>query len=180
MNISSTTSASEQRTAGKLAPKARFDKTLFATDDEKKMEHTGFRGASFLDSMWESMRSLPKSQQVNLATSILALQLSQNGINDQNRDFIKRFKSRFSPSEMGTIKNLLRAQPAAQVSSVPQVEKWMKELDELWSDDSERKAEKKKSPAIKNPYFQTPDAIFFQTTMNKARVREAGVQKFEM
>ncbi len=136
--------------------------------ESRKMDHTGVRPPGYADSFWEASKSLSKDQQIEMAALALTSQFIQNGVSNENKDFIRSFKGKFSSSETDLLKNRMRNHILLEKKPKAEVEQLFKSIDEIWSDAYGKKAiEPRFTPddAIK---FQTPDELFFRTSFKKS------------
>ncbi|HNV68487.1 MAG TPA: hypothetical protein PKO06_02235, partial [Candidatus Ozemobacteraceae bacterium] len=94
-----------------------FEFTLrAASDEDRRMEHSGMEATDPTMSFWNLVSSLPRQDQATMAANGLASRLAQNGINDSNLSLIRSFPARFTREEMLNIEGLLKENPLLQMS----------------------------------------------------------------
>ena len=168
MNISQSMTSSHRKPFSTPLAKTRSEFSLEYDRESRKTEHTGFRGPSYPDSFWEASKSLSKDQQINMAALALTSQFIQNGASNENKDFIRSFKGKFSSGEIdllkGQIKNhlLLEKKPKAEIDQL------FKSIDEIWSNSYGKKSVEPRFLPDDSIKFQTPDELFFRTSFKKS------------
>jgi hypothetical protein len=127
------------------------------------MSHTGFRQDNLLNQFWNMTEAMPKENQISLAASVTASKVFNQGINAENSHFLKNISNKFSPEEIGTLKNEILNHPMVQNKASGDIEKFMKEFDAFMGSQQSTQMENLQKQQA-NPKYRTPEEIFFQTT----------------
>ena len=150
---------SADKPAPVVDPAVRYDR------DGRQMAHTSFRRPDFKEAFWDVVKTLPRDQQVSLATNALASQLKQTGDSPENREFIRSFSSRFSTEEKASVKNLLETHPLFQNVPARQRGEFQFLIDRLWNEAGFQDAQQKQPKDAPRP-LTGPDELFFKTSQN--------------
>jgi len=139
-------------------------------NEERRMEHTSFRGNQLLNDFWETTKKMPREDQVSLAASVWTSQVLQNGLNGECKNFYESAKSRFSSEDLNSFKQQVKSHPLLKTRNKDVLDGFLKRIDSLWSQEeqeslSEEPRFKETSPAL------SPADIFFRTSLinNKSK-----------
>jgi len=127
----------------------------------EKVGHTGLGKPPYYEAFWEASKDLPRQQLVNLAAMALVSQVHQNGFSSETRDFIRSIKSRFSPEEIWELKTQIKS----RLSLGHQIGMEIGNIFKLLDQPSVEPTVPKGLFPGDGIRFQTPDEIFFQTSM---------------
>ncbi len=146
---------------------ARTTETRINLEDEgRKNRHTTDQGNDLVSQFWNMTDSMPRDNQISFAASIVANRIMKQGITDENKSFLQNISNRFSPEEIGNLKNEILNHPAVKNQANSDVETFLKDFDKFIASqkgtDLEPTRKQQVSPRLKNP-----DEIFFQTTFNQ-------------
>jgi hypothetical protein len=135
-------------------------------DEGRRNLHSAYQGNDLVSQFWNMTDSMPRDNQISFAASIVANRIMKQGITDENKSFMQNISNRFSPEEIGNLKNEILNHPAVKSKSDSDVEAFIKDFDKFIASqkgsDLEPTRKQQVSPRIKNP-----DEIFFQTTFNQ-------------
>jgi hypothetical protein len=131
---------------------------------ERRMEHTSLQKDDLMNQFWGMTNDMPKENQVSLAASVIVSKVFNNGITNENKGFVKSISDRFSPEEIGALKQEVKNHPMIQNKDSAQIQNFMKQFDKFLNNGTSELEGLQKQRA--NPNLRTPEEIFFQTTLN--------------
>lgn len=116
-----------------------------------------------LSQFWSMTDKMPKEDQVSLAASVIASKVFSNGITSENKAFIKNIGNKFSPNEIGDLKNEIKSHPLIKDKSAAQVDNFIKDFEQFLAKPTSEIGALQNGRPISTP--RSPEEIFFQTTM---------------
>lgn len=146
--------------AQNIEPAITFDST------ERRMEHSSFQSSDLLQDFWNLTQRMPRQDQMSLAATVLASQANQNGITNDARSFIANLKSRFTQSEIGSIRDMVENHTSLKTKSKAQINEFWNQIEQVMSDIDTREAGDSLTENGSRPLPRSPEEIFFQTTLN--------------
>jgi hypothetical protein len=165
-----------QNTLGKIPQTDRQNKDQAAISFEeegRRMNHTAFNKDDLLNQFWNMTNSMPKDNQISLAASVTASKVFDQGITAETTNFLKTLSRRFSPEDIGSLKNEIRNHPMIKNKSSEDIEKFINEFDAFISSQQTGQTETLQKQQA-NPKFRTPEELFFQTTFLPKTLFEEG------
>lgn len=165
MNVGTITTRSQQletaRSRNRNAePAISFDST------ERRMEHSSFRSSDILQDFWNLTQRMPRQDQMSLAATVLASQSNQNGMSSETRSFIANLKTRFSPSEIETIRGMFEKHASLKSKSETQIQDLWNQIQQVLSNNVTEETGDSLTENGTRPLPRTPEEIYFQTTLN--------------
>lgn len=139
--------------------------------EDRRNRNSAFKKDDLLSQFWNMTDSMPRENQISFAASIVANRIMKQGITDENKSFIQNISNRFSPEEIGNLKNEILNHPAVKGKNSDDIQAFLQDFDKLITSQKAGELE----PARKQqagPKFRTPDEIFFQTTFNNEATRK--------
>lgn len=133
--------------------------------EERRMNHSQVKHDNLINQFWNLTDSMPRENKVEMAASVIAGRFMEQGITSENESFIKNISNRFSPEELGSLKNQIKNHPKTQDKDISELERLFDGLDKsvtLFESDELKSLQKQQA----NPEFRSPEEIFFQTTFN--------------
>lgn len=143
-----------------VEPAITFDST------ERRMEHSSFQSSDILQDFWNLTQRMPRQDQMSLAATVLASQANQNGISNDARSFIANLKSRFTDSEIDSIRGMVEKHTSLQAKSKAQINEFWSQIEQVLSDLDTREAGDSLTENDSRPLPRSPEEIYFQTTLN--------------
>lgn len=133
------------------------------------MEHSSFQPNNLLMSFWDVVQRLPRQEQLSLATNVIATQITQNGINRENRDFLRSLKNRFNQQEISTIVDSVKQHPLLQKKGAKFQEEFLRTVQEILEMPTSARADEHQQPLnlLNQPQPRSPEELFFQMTLNQ-------------
>ncbi len=133
-------------------------------DEDRRNRDSAFKRDDLVSQFWNMTDSMPRSNQVAFAASIVANRIMKQGITDENKSFLQNISNRFSPEEIGNLKNQVLNHPSVKNQNSGDVETFLQDFDKfLTSQEGDNGATTRKQQV--SPRLRNPDEIFFQTTL---------------
>ncbi len=133
--------------------------------DEKRLRDKAFKKDDFVSRFWNMTDSMPRNSQIAFAATVIAGRIMNQGMTDENKAFMKNVSNRFSPEEIGALKQQVLEHPAVKGKSSGDLEKFLNDFDKMVAEQKNHELDPlNKQQAI--PRLRSADDIFFQTTSN--------------
>ncbi len=133
--------------------------------ENTKMHHSNAKKDDLLTKFWNMTDSMPRDNQVAFAATVVANRIMKQGITEENKSFMQNISNRFSPEEIGALKNQVKNHPAVAGHQGSDIEKFFADFDQFISNNKSTELEPLKKQQA-NPPMRSPEDIFFQTTFN--------------
>lgn len=91
----------------------------------------------------------------------------KQGITDENKSFLQNISNRFSPEEIGNLKNEILNHPAVKNQTSTDVANISKDFDKFMASQKDSDLNQLGKQQVVSPRLKSPDEIFFQTTCNQ-------------
>lgn len=131
--------------------------------DEKRLRDSAFKTDDLVNRFWNMTDSMPRDSQIAFAATVIAGRIMNQGMTDENQAFMKNVSNRFSPEEIGALKQQVITHPAATGKSTGELEKFLNDFDKMIAEQKNHELDPlNKQQAI--PRLRSADDIFFQTT----------------
>ena len=118
----------------------------------------------FASTIWNMTDSMPRENQISFTASVLANKMVNQGVTNENKDFLKNVSNRFSNEEMNTLKAEFLNDPKVKSSDASIVQQFLNSIDEIITEKNDDSLQTQlKSKNLHK--FRTPDEIFFQTSL---------------
>ncbi|OQA05947.1 MAG: hypothetical protein BWY66_02141 [bacterium ADurb.Bin374] len=141
-------------------PAISFDST------ERRMEHSSFQSSDILQDFWNLTQRMSRQDQMSLASTVLASQANQDGISSDARSFIANLKTRFSPSEIETIRGMFEKHASLKSKSDAQIQDLWNQIQQVLSGNKTEETGDSLTENDSRPLLRSPEEIYFQTTLN--------------
>ncbi|MGM0598891.1 MAG: hypothetical protein ACQETH_03630 [Candidatus Rifleibacteriota bacterium] len=135
-------------------------------DQMRQMNHTAFQTDDLLNQFWNMTDKMPKDNQISLTASVMASKVFGKGVNDETKSFLKNVSNRFSPEEIGALKDEIKNHPMIRNKSDQDINSFINEFESFIN--SQQKGQMndlQKQQAA--PQLKTPEELFFQTAFLK-------------
>lgn len=133
--------------------------------EERRMKHSEVKQDNLINQFWNLTDSMPRENQVEMAASVIAGRFMEQGITSENESFIKNISNRFSPEEIGNLKDQIKNHPKTQDKDISELERFFENLDKNVTQYQTGELNHLQKQQAK-PEFRSPEEIFFQTTFN--------------
>lgn len=142
---------------------ARAETRISFEADEKRLRDKAFKKDDLVSRFWNMTDSMPRDSQIAFAATVIAGRIMNQGMTDENKAFMKNVSNRFSPEEIGSLKQQVLDHPAATGKSTGELEKFLNDFDKMIAEQKNHELDPlNKQQAI--PRLRSADDIFFQTT----------------
>jgi len=142
---------------------ARPETRISFEADEKRLRDRAFKTDDLVNRFWNMTDSMPRDNQIAFAATVIAGRIMNQGMTEENKAFMKNVSNRFSPEEIGALKQQVLAHPAATGKSTGELEKFLNDFDKMIAEQKNHELDPlNKQQAI--PRLRSADDIFFQTT----------------
>lgn len=177
MNIGTSSGYQRPTVANPLLKPRQAETALSYDNSERRMEHSAFQASHILNSFWDVVQRLPRQDQMSLAANVMASQLSQNGLDRENRDLLRSFKNRFTPAELEGIVTQVKDHPLLQKKETAAKDEFLRVIQEILEVPASIKAQDQLTPAPGRPLPRSPEEIFFQMSLKpRPRAHESKVE----
>jgi hypothetical protein len=139
--------------------------------EDRQMRHSAAKKDDLVNQFWNITDSMPRENQISFAATVVAGRIMKQGITDENKSFMQNISNRFSPEEIGSIKQQILNHPSVKGQNSGEIEKFLKDFDQLISNQNSSELDPLKKQQA-NPRLRTPEEIFFQTTFNSNQMNQ--------
>ena len=164
MNIGKLNQTAYSAFSGNTATKKVDTSNSFEIEDSQ-MRHSASKKDDLVSQFWNITDSMPRENQLSFAATVVAGRIMKQGITDENKSFMQNISNRFSPEEIGALKQEVLNHPSVKGQNSNEVEKFFKDFDQFISNQNATELDPLKKQQA-NPRFRSPEEIFFQTTFN--------------
>lgn len=171
MNVGNYTLSTFNRMTNQQTRKSSETPINLEAEDQRN-RHSAFKKEDLVNQFWNITDSMPRENQISFAASVVANRIMSQGITDENKSFVQNIGNRFSPEEIGTLKNEVLNHPSVKGKNSSEVEAFLKDFEQFIDAQKAGELEPVKKQQA-GPRFRTPDEIFFQTTFNIEAVKKA-------
>jgi len=140
--------------------------------DSRATKHTADKKDDLVNKFWNLTDSMPRENQVSFAATVVAGRIARQGITDENKSFMQNISNRFSPEEIGAIRQQVMNHPSTKGHEGVDIDKFIREFDQFISSQKSTELEPLKKQQA-NPAMMKPEEIFFRTTLNSKFLNQA-------
>lgn len=151
----------------KNSDKSNNKEVSISFDDQmRKMNHTDFQTDDLLSQFWNMTDKMPRDNQISLTASVMASKVFGKGVNDETKSFLKNVSNRFSPEEIGALKEEIKNHPMIRNKSDQDINNFINQFEAFISGQQNGEInDLQKQQAA--PQLKTPEELFFQTAFLK-------------
>ena len=132
MNVGSYNQSTLNISTDKLTQK-KSETAINLEDEDRRNRHSAFKKDDLVSQFWNLTDSMPRENQISFAASIVANRVMKQGITDENKSFLQNISNRFSPAEIGNLKNEILNHPAVKGKNSGDVAAFLQDFDKLIS-----------------------------------------------
>ena len=142
----------------------QIEKESFSVES-RPTKHSAANKDDLVSKFWNLTDSMPRENQVSFAATVVAGRIARQGITDENKSFLQNISNRFSPEEIGAIRQQVMNHPTVKGNEGVDIDKFIREFDQFIKTQKSDELESMKKQQA-NPALLKPEDIFFQTTFN--------------
>lgn len=161
MNVQTALNTANNTLTGVKTHRSQEARILY-DNEGRRMQHSEFRAGSMISSFWELTDSLPRPDQLSLAANLIVNQTMQNGMTEENRNFLEKTRERLSPEDLADLRNIIDNHPTLQRSGTAQRERLLQQIQAIWPSQQQEKSREVMGAPTERP--RTPEEIFFQSS----------------
>ena len=133
-------------------------------NDSNAVYATTMQHDDFANTIWNLTDSMPRANQISFTATVIANKMLNQGITDENKNFLKNVSKRFSEEERNTLKSEIMDNPKMKTSNSGFIQEFLNSFDEILSNKANEAIQSQlKSKNLHK--FRSADEIFFQTTL---------------
>lgn len=171
MNVGKFNQTTIRALSGNAAAKKIDSSNSFEIENRQTRPQSA-RKDDLVSQFWNITDSMPRENQLSFAATVVAGRIMKQGITEENKSFMQNISSRFSPEEIGALKQQVMNHPSVKGQNTSDIEKFFKDFDQFISKQNTTELDPLKKQQAQ-PRFRTPEEIFFQTTFNSQAVSPA-------